>query len=176
MKIRIIAIAAVLALSAGTAHAEVKAAAGGVIRLENRVVIAATPDKVWVALGQIGTWWNGAHSYSQNAANMTMSLTAGGCFCESLPKGGGVKHGEVVLAIPGRLLRLSTALGPLQDEGASGALTFTLKAVEGGTEVTQTYNVGGLRPELVGAAPMIDAVVAEQLGRLKSVIETGKPK
>ncbi len=161
---------------AAPAHAGVKSAEGAVIRIENRVTVAAPPDKVYAALGEIGKWWNGQHSYTGDAANMTIGLEPGACFCERFPKGGGVKHGEVVMAWPGQALRLDAALGPLQDEGISGALTFSLKKVEGGTEVVQTYNIGGLRAEMVRNAPLFDKVVGEQLTRFKAYVETGKPK
>lgn len=175
MRIALIAAVAPLGLAA-PAHAEVKQTWAAGFQLENKVTIAASPDKVWAALGQIGKWWNGAHSYSGDSANMTMPLTPGGCFCEALPKNGGVKHGEVVMVMPGQTLRINAPLGPLQGEGVSAALTFTLKATaDGGTEVTQTFNVGGARPEIVGYAGGIDGVVGEQLGRLKTYVETGKP-
>lgn len=59
----------------------------------------------------------------------------------------------------------------------SAALTLTLKATaDGGTEVVETFNVGGARPEVVGFAAGIDGVVGEQLGRLKALVETGKPQ
>ncbi|MDP2259270.1 MAG: SRPBCC domain-containing protein [Caulobacter sp.] len=162
-------------LGAGPAMAEVKSTWKAGLRLENKVTIAAPPDKVYATLGDIGKWWDGAHSYSGDAANMTIALEPGACFCETFPTGGGVKHGEVVLAWPGRMLRIHGAFGPLQDDGPSGALTFTLKAVEGGTEVVQTYNLGGLRPEMVAAAPVFDRVIGGQLTRFKRYVETGQP-
>ena len=172
-------IAAAALLLASPAHAEVKQTWAAGFQAVNRGTIAAPPDKVWAALGQIGKWWNGAHSYSGDSANMTMPLTPGGCFCEALPKlgaGAGVQHGVVVMVMPGQTLRINAPLGPLQGEGVDAALTFTLKATaDGGTEVTQTFNVGGARPEIVGFAAGIDAVVSEQLGRLKAYVETGKP-
>ena len=175
-----VSIAAAIILGAATpAAAAVKSTSVTGFQLENRTVIAATPDKVWAALGQIGKWWNGAHSYSGDSANMTMPLTPGGCFCEALPKlgaGAGVKHGEVVMVMPGQVLRLNAPLGPLQGEGVSAALTFTLKATaDGGTEVVETFNVGGARPEIVDFAAGVDGVVGEQLVRLKTYVETGKP-
>ena len=179
MKLALITTAAAL-LMAAPAHAEVKQTWAAGFRLENRATIAASPDRVWAALGQVGKWWNGAHSYSGDSANMTMPLTPGGCFCEALPKlgpGAGVKHGEVVMAMPGQVLRLNAPLGPLQGEGVSAALTFTLKGTaDGGTEVVETFSVGGARPEIVGYAAGIDGVVGEQLQRLKAYVETGKPQ
>lgn len=161
---------------AAPAHAEVKWTGESGLRIENRVTISAPPEKVYAALGEIGKWWNGQHSYTGDAANMTIALEPGACFCERFPKGGGVKHGEVVLAWPGQLLRIDAALGPLQDEGIAGALTFALKKVEGGTEVIQTYNIGGLRPEMLKNGPLFDKVVGEQLTRFERYVETGKPQ
>lgn len=176
MKFILTAAAAIALLAVAPAHAEVKQTWTAGFRLENKATIAASPDKVWAALGQIGKWWNGEHSWSGDSANMTMPLEAGGCFCETLPKGGDVKHGEVVMVMTGQTLRINAPLGPLQGEGVSATLTFTLKATaDGKTEVVQTFNVGGARPEIVGYAAGIDAVVGEQLGRLKSFVETGKP-
>jgi len=177
MRSMLAGLAVALALGAGAAHAEVKSTWASGIRLENKAVVAAPPEKVWAALGQVGKWWDDAHTYSGDASNMTLPLEADACFCEKLPKGGGVRHGVVELAWPGQFLRLDAALGPLQDEGAGGALTFTLKpAPGGGTEVVQTYNVTGLRPEMIKAAPLIDQVIGGQLTRLKTYVETGKPQ
>ena len=175
MKLALIA-AVVAALGAAVpAQAEVKSTWAAGIRLENRVVIAAPPETVYAALGKIGQWWDSEHTYTGDAANMTIALEPGACFCERFPKGGGVKHGEVVLAWPNQLFRINGDFGPLQDEGASGALTFTLKPVEGGTEVIQTYNAGGLRPEMVVNAPLFDQVIGGQLTRFKRYLETGRP-
>jgi uncharacterized protein YndB with AHSA1/START domain len=139
--------------------------------------VAAPPDKVWAALGQVGGWWSDEHTYSGKAANMTMPLAANACFCEAVPGGGGVRHGVVALALPQqRMLRVEAALGPLQDEGVSGALFFQLKPKDGGTELTVTYNVGGARDFIVGFAPQVDAVIGQQVQRLKRYAETGKPQ
>jgi len=177
MRAAILAGAALAAIATVPAHAEVKWISETGFRLENRATVAATPDKVYAALGQIGAWWDSAHTYSGKAGNMTLELKPGGCFCESLEKGGGVEHGRVVMARPGQVLRLETALGPLQDEGVSGVLTFTIKPAEaGGAEVIQTYNVGGVRADMMKNTLLIDRVVGSQLIRFKTFVETGKPE
>ncbi|NBB17472.1 ATPase [Caulobacter sp. SLTY] len=165
--------ASVFAMAA-PAGAEVKSTAEGRLVVENIVVIDATADKVYAALGQIGSWWESSHTYSGKAANMTLKLEPGACFCETLP-GGGVKHGEVALAWPGKMLRITGALGPLQDLGVEGALTFTLTpTADGKTQVAQSYKVGGLDAAFMKNAPVIDMVVGTQLKRLKTFVETGK--
>jgi hypothetical protein len=176
MKTWIVAAAASLAL-AGAARAEVAEQWDTGFTTRNVVEVKATRERAYAALGEIGRWWNGAHSYSQNPANMTLTLKPGGCFCEALP-GGGVQHGVVIMAWPAQgLLRLEAALGPLQDMGVSAELTFQIKPKGAGVEVIQTYTVGGGRPGLPKiVAAGVDQVVAEQLKRFATYVETGKPE
>ena len=82
---------------------------------------------------------------------------------------------RVVYAAPGVGLRLRGALGPLQAEGVDGALSWTLAPVEGDTNVTQSYVVGGyIRGGMEPWAPRVDRALDEQLQRLKNFVE-GKP-
>jgi hypothetical protein len=175
MRTLLLAAAAAFAF-AGAAQAEVKSAAEGRLVLENVVVVEASADKVYAALGRIGDWWDGEHSYSGKASNMTIKLEAGACFCEAIPGGGSIKHGEVVLAWPGKFLRLEAPLGPLQDLGVATALTYTLEpAGEGRTKVTQSYKASGLDAATLKGAPLFDMVIGGSLKRFKSYVETGKP-
>lgn len=167
---------AVLALSAGAAQAEVSARSDTGFTTRNVVEVAASAEKTFAALGQVGRWWNPEHTYSGQAENLSLELKPGACFCETLPKGGGVKHGEVVMVMPGSILRLEAALGPLQAEGVSGALTFELKAKGAATEVVQTFKVGGGDPALSKTyAAIVDQVLAEQLARLERFVENERP-
>jgi len=172
-----IAAAAALLLTAGAARAEVAEQTETTFRTRNVVEISAPPAKVYAAMGEIGRWWSSAHTYSGKASNLTMPLKAGGCFCEALPDGGSVAHGTVAIAWPTQgLFRINGALGPLQEQGVSGALTFQLRPKGAATEVVQVYAVGGAKPGLPQqyAAP-VDQVVREQLLRLEKFVETGKP-
>ncbi len=173
MKSWILAVA--MAALAGGAQAEVAETGPQGFRLKTVRRIAAPPAKVYAALGEIGRWWSNSHTYSGKAENMTIALAPGACFCEALPNGGGVQHGRVVAAMPGAMVRLDAALGPLQDEGVSAALTFSLKAAGEGTELTATYHVGGARAGLAPMAPIVDGVLTEQVNRLKRYAETGAP-
>lgn len=167
---RIAILTAALALIAAPAAAEVKSASAAGFEVENSVTVPVPPAEAWAALARIGSWWPSDHSWSGDAANMTLDPRAGGCFCEALPEtGGSVEHGRVVFAQPGRLLRLRAALGPLQGEAVAGTLTFTFAlAWEGGTEIVMNYLVGGLirGPGPEGLAPIVDRVMALQLGGL----------
>ena len=167
--------AGALFLLAGQAQAAVVSTSADGFRIENKATVIATPDQVWTALGEVGSWWNSDHTYSGSASNMTMPLKVGACFCEALP-GGGVEHGRVIAVLPEqKLLRVQGALGPLQDKGVSAVLTFQVKAVDGGSEVVETYNVGGATPEVIQMAPAVDRVLGEQLSGLKSYVEPHMP-
>ena len=179
MKHRVAVLA--IALAAGsTARAEVVSASPGGFEVRAQRIVAATPQEAWTALGEIGSWWDSRHSYSGKAANMTLKLEPGGCFCETIPAGseagnggatqaaGGVVHGRVLLAMPYVAVTLDSGLGPILDHAATGRLRWSLRPVDGGTEVTQTYAVGGYFSD--GAdklAPIVDQVLGQALERLQ---------
>ena len=160
----------IAAAAAGSlpSHAEVVENGAAGFTVHGTVHVAATPDATWEGLTQPSRYWNGEHSWSGDAANMTLEPVAGGCFCEVLPaSGGAVEHARVVYAAPGEMLRLRGSLGPLQAEALTGTLTVTLKAVDGGTEIAWDYVVGGhARFGLETLAPAVDGVIGEQFGRL----------
>jgi hypothetical protein len=61
-------------------------------------------------------------------------------------------------------------LGPLLWQGASGSLAITLAAADGGTQMKWEYRVSGYEPAgWEATAPLVDQVLAQQLGRLASV-------
>jgi len=170
------AIAAALMLVARGVSAEVADAGPGGFLVKHEVTVNAAPDAVYKALIDIGSWWNPSHSYSGNAANLSIDARPGGCFCEKLPNGGGVEHMRIVFVAPGQMLRMSGALGPLQTSGLAGGMTWKLTAGPPATKLELTYSVGGYMQG--GADKMagpVDGVLAEQLRRLKSFVETGAP-
>jgi uncharacterized protein YndB with AHSA1/START domain len=171
--VRTTLLAAAVFLLTTPAYAEVKSATDAGFEVSRTLTINATPTQVYRALGQPSRWWSKAHTYSGDARNLSLVLRAGGCFCEKIPADGGtVEHARVVYAQPGKLLRLQGGLGPLQSEGVTGTLTWALKAVPGGTEVTQNYVVGGyIRSGARGFAAPVDQVLGEQLGGLKAYLE-----
>lgn len=167
---RVAAFAAFAALAAFPAAAEVRSASSAGFEVEARATVPVPPAEAYAALARIGEWWNDEHTYSGKAANMRLDPRAGGCFCETVPKGNGtIEHMRVVYAQPGQILRLQGGLGPLQAEAAIGTLTWALKAVPGGTEVTQSYVVGGfVRGGAEKLAPLVDMVLVEQMARYRS--------
>jgi len=174
-------LAGVLALAStltGTAaaRAEVVDSSPAGFEVLHAVQVAAPPDKVYAAILTPARWWNGEHSWSGQAKNLTLDLDRG-CLCEALPDGGQARHMTVVFADGKSQLRMSGALGPLQHTGASGHLNFAVKPDNGGTALAVSYHVGGYAKGGLAetwAAP-VDAVLGEQVARLKRYVETGKP-
>jgi uncharacterized protein YndB with AHSA1/START domain len=138
--------------------------------------ISAPSDKIYAALVTPARWWSSKHTFSQDAANLSLDPVAGGCWCEKLANGGTVQHLVVVQAVPGKTLVTRGALGPLQGLGVEGAMTISLKPAADGTDLTLSYNVGGyLKDGFASWATPVDGVLSEQVARLKAFIETGSP-
>jgi uncharacterized protein YndB with AHSA1/START domain len=141
-----------------------------------QVTVPAPPDKAYQALvNSIGRWWNSEHSFSGDAKNMYIENRAGGCFCEKLQGGGSVQHMRVVFADPGKTLRLTGGLGPLQTMAVSGSMSWNFAAGEKGTLVTMNYAVGGYLPGGLGAlSGPVNEVLSEQMTRYKAFVDAGQ--
>lgn len=173
---------AVLASAPCRAEVTARTDAGFVVRVTGEV--AATPAEAWKAFTTPSLWWNPQHTFSGEAANLTMDATANGCFCEKLPvpkgapatqKPGSVMHMRVVYAETYRALRLVGGLGPLQSEAVNGTMTVTFKPVDGSggkaTRILWEYVVGGFmryKTETISGA--VDKVLAEQIAGLAKLI------
>jgi uncharacterized protein YndB with AHSA1/START domain len=171
-----LALAFATCLLAPLAHAEVKESSADAFFLTYEGAVAAPTAKAYADIVQIGKWWNSEHTYSGKSVNLTLKPDAGGCFCERW-KDGSVEHGEVLMAMPGKVLRLRTALGPLQERALSGILTFWLKNEDSATTLTVEYRVTGANESgLDQLAPNVDEVLGEQVARLRRYIATGNPE
>lgn len=166
-----------LVLSVGMpARAETSGASATGFTVTHRFDTAAPPAKVFRAVHDVARWWSGAHTWSGNAANLSLRPGAGGCFCERWGQNS-VKHGEVIFSVKDRVVRLRAALGPLQERAADGILTFALKPAEGRTNVLVTYRVAGSpEAELAGLAGPVDQVIGEQVRRLARYVDGGRPE
>ncbi len=151
-------------------------AAGFELQLE--ALVPSSPDDSYATLIDIARWWNPAHTYSGDSANLSLRAQAGGCWCESLPGGGSVEHLRVVYVQPGRLLRLRGALGPLQQLPVDGILSWQIHAAEGSgqTRISVNYRVFGHAATRLDAwAEAVEGVLAEQLERLRLQLDSGPP-
>lgn len=163
------------ALSTPAAAEVVDAQANG-FALKYVYDIARPREAVYRAIADVSHWWDASHSYSGQAGNLSLEARPGGCFCERLPAGG-VQHMLVIHANAPGQLTLQGGLGPLASLGVAGAMQWTLTERPGGTHLEVTYNVGGFMPGgLAPLAPLVDQVVALQLRRFKTFVETGRPE
>src|SRR5260221_4091522 len=128
-------------------------AAGFLVR--NTAAINAPPATVYTALTDgVGGWWDPVHTFSHDAHNLSIDAKPRGCFCERLPDGGGVHDMTVVYASPGKLLRLTGAIGPLQEAALTGTMTWNLSQAGGGTAAELSFTVGGFpAPGFFGEPP-----------------------
>lgn len=150
----------------------------------DEVVVEADPKAVWLALISPAKWWKSEHTWSGDAANLTLTPQAGGCFCEKIPEvdepdrftlEGSVEHMRVIQAYPESALRMVGALGPLQSEPVTGVLTIALSKVETadgtGTRIVWEYNVGGsMRYEVPVISKAVDGVMSLQLAGLGELL------
>jgi uncharacterized protein YndB with AHSA1/START domain len=166
-----------LLLAAVLAHGKVIDSAEGGFTIQKILQIKAAPEDVYRKLvGNVGEWWNPAHSFSQDSHNLRIEDRPGGCFCEKLPNNGFVRHLEVILAMPGKRLVMSGAFGPLQHLAATGSMLIQFLPEAGGTKLEVTYRVTGyLPPPGIGSwSSPVDMMLEEQFTRFKSYVETGK--
>ncbi|MEZ5553149.1 MAG: hypothetical protein R3E82_19860 [Pseudomonadales bacterium] len=166
---RLVFSGALVGLVTLSAHAEVVAESAAGFVSEHELILDADAARAFHALtAEVDRWWNAAHSYSGKAENFSLDARAGGCFCERLDNGGSVEHMRVVFADPGRLLRLSGGLGPLQGMGATGSMDFAFTPIDAThTRLNYRYAVSGYAPGGLGPlAQPVDDVQKGQLQRL----------
>lgn len=159
-------------MAASPAAAEVTASTDTSFTVTQKMTVAAPAAKVWATLIAPSAWWSSEHTWSGSAANLTLDARPGGCWCEKLPDGGGVEHMRAVFVQPGKMLRLTGGLGPLQSFPASGVMTVTLAPAADGrsTGVTVEYAVAGA-PGLGKIAAPVDGVLGQQVADLKAAAE-----
>ncbi|WP_323843922.1 hypothetical protein [Microbulbifer magnicolonia] len=139
------------------------------IRLEQE--LARDGASIYRGLADLPQWWNPAHSYSGAAENLSMELRAGGCFCEQW-KEASVEHLRVIYALPGREVRLSGGLGPLQSMPVSGLMRWRIVPQGDKSLLTWEYRVwGSSANNLDKIAEPVNTVLAEQFKALKDYLE-----
>lgn len=165
-------------LTPGAPRADVAAAAPSAFLITAETEVAVAPDRAWRALLALPRWWNGEHTYSGDARRLRLEPRAGGCWCERWD-GGSVEHGRVILVMEHegvRTLRMSAPLGPLQERGVAGVLTFTVTPRPDGAKIAMQYRVSGdAALGLDQLAPLVDMVLMEQFGRLSRYVASGSP-
>lgn len=148
--------------------ADVKSVSDHGFAVLHQATVESAPPAAYRAIVQdISKWWESSHTWSGSAENLYLDARLGGCFCERLPSGGGVEHLRIIYLDPGKEIRMRGALGPLQQMGLQGAMTWKLEAAGNGARITFEYIVNGHLPGgFEGLATAVDGVIGAQLGSL----------
>lgn len=175
---KIILLTAAGAFIAVPAYAEVKSQNEAGFVVGHTAEVLAKPEDVWKRLLVPKDWWNPSHSWSGKTDGFYIDAQAGGCFCEllqdkaidgSVKPRGSVEHMRVLFTDPGKVLRMTGALGPLQSEAMQGTLTVAMEPLKdgAGTKISLSYVVGGyMRYKVADIAPAVDAMLGDQFQRM----------
>lgn len=145
---------------AGPATAEIESRSTDGFVLSHAAPAPVTPVRLDQLVGGLPHWWQGSHTYSGDAANLSVEATPGGCWCERLPDGTVFEHARIREIEADRVV-LDAPLGPLNGIASRAVLTFAT-AADGA--VTLRFEVEG---EGVGAyAEPVEAVMAQAFGRM----------
>jgi len=176
MKRKVLLVVIVVALAQAYSFAEIADSAANGFTYKLVLNLQSPPETVYQRLLAVGNWWSSGHTFSGDAHNMSLDAKPMGCWCEKLPNGGGVRHMQVVMAMPGKMLVMTGGLGPLQTMAATGSMKIGLAPAKGGTQLHITYSVTGYLPAGMNSlAVPVDGVLTEQFTRFKNFVETGKP-
>lgn len=153
---------------------EVKSASAGKFKIEQELILAASPNEVFdAATGDISAWWD--HSFSGHPKKLFIEAKPGGGFWEIFNDAGdGVKHATVIYAERGKMLRFE---GPLGFSGTAMTMvtTYALNADPAGTKFHLTVAATGDVDE--STAKIVDQVWHHFLDeRLKPYIASGDYK
>ena len=159
------------------ASAEVVSAEPHGFEVQEVVNLVIPQPKAFAAFGQIDQWWSKDHTYSGDAARMTLQMRPGGCLCETLDGGGGVEHLHVTYVKPGEEIVLTGSLGPLSYEETTGVMDGKFERIAGGSRVTMNYRAAGFaKGNAETLALAVDQVLGEQIKRFRVYAAGGAPK
>ena len=166
LKTHLASLSMAFALSFG-ANGEVVSAAPNHFTLKLEAETELSPDEVWERLIVPAEWWRSDHTFSGDAANLSLDTAPGGVWREDW-EGGSVWHGTVLQAQPGKVLRLSAPFGPLQGLAVTSVWTISLTPNEtDGTLITFDHVTNGsVASNLQDLAPAVDFVKSEALKSL----------
>ena len=172
-------IASLTLLAATPASAEVVRADPHAFAVRHSVQLVVPAAEAMAAFTRIAGWWSKDHTYSGNAANLSLDARPGGCFCERFPAknglgGGGIEHLRVTAITPGEDLVLTGALGPLLAEAVTGVMSVHVEKIAGGSRLTLDYRAAGFaNGNGTKFAPMVDAMLVEQAKRFRAFAAGG---
>jgi hypothetical protein len=158
-------------MASSAAGAEVVSVSSNGFEVRQVVNLVVKPEVAFRSFGDVGAWWDPEHTYSGKAANLTLLLAPGGCFCERIPPGGGIEHMRVAYVDPGKRVVLTGSLGPLLYEATTGVMDVQVKSTGGGSQLVLDYRVAGFfKGGAERLAPVVDQVVADQMKRYRAYV------
>jgi uncharacterized protein YndB with AHSA1/START domain len=167
-------IAAATTAFAAPVHAEVIASGPTGFVIRHEATLPVEQERAYAHFLLIQNWWDRDHTYSGDAANLSITPTAGGCWCERMPNDGVVEHMRATMISPGSMIRFSGGLGPLAGMGAQGAMTWTFTPSENGVSTVRLdYVVTGFAAAEAGLAVMagpVDRVLGEAIANLAGYV------
>ena len=128
------------------------------------------PGRITGSLEGLQHWWDPAHTYTGDAANLSLDLTPGGCWCERLADGADFDHGRTVSVTPGEIL-FHAPFGPLRAMATRADLTVAWSLVGREMEPSWTFVVEG--PGVGAMAEAVDGVMEGGFRRWIHWLETG---
>ena len=173
MNKRVITLLTTIALMVGSAaNADVTGSGENGFSIHHTIALDASPAAAYRAVTEeLGNWWIADHTWSGDAANLSIDARAGGCFCEKLADGGSMQHMLITWAQPGKEIRMTGGLGPLQMMGVHGGMQWRFEPTEEGSILEFNYVVTGFSPDgLAALAPIVDTVQGQQLEALRSYL------
>lgn len=164
---RILFLYALAATAASPAMAEVVETRPNGFTVQYDATVAEAPGVLFDRFGHPELWWSAEHTWFGSAANLSMDMRAGGCWCEKTPDGTDeVEHMRVFFVAKDKVIRLKGLLGPLANNAGNGVMSISFVEKDGQTQVRLIYDVEGhLTPAAEQLAPLVDGVLGAQFSR-----------
>lgn len=162
-------ISCLLFLLSPVLSAEVMHSAPDGFELKVEAEVDGSKQEVYEQFLRVYEWWDGDHSWFGKASGFSLDARAGGCFCE-VDGDKSVMHMQVSFVDPGNRVAMIGGLGPLQDLGLYGAMSWNFEVLsDTRTKVVHTYRVMGYYPDgLEELAVAVDRVQTLQVSRLEA--------
>ena len=166
---RVLILGVALLAASVPAVADVVTASANGFEIRQTVPLVVKPEIAFSAFANLPEWWDPQHSYSGKSENLSLTLTPGGCFCETFSDGGGIEHMRVTYVDPGKRILMTGALGPLLYEATSGVMDVQIKSTAGGSQLTLDYRASGFfNGGAAKLAPIVDKVLSDQMRRYRA--------
>lgn len=142
--------------------------------VSHQIEAPVTPQELSrIVVEEIHNWWLDDHTWSGSSKNLKITSSLPACFCERMPNRGFVQHMQVVSMMPGKMLRMTGGLGPLQEFPVNAVMTFRFEETRQGSRLVLTYKVRGDAEDGVEKwAGPVDSVLGQQLESLSRYIRS----